>query len=326
MQAVVQDGYGAPEVLQNRELAQPTIGRDQVLVRVEAASLHIGNSFAVRGSPLLMRAFTGLRRPKNPVPGFDLAGRVTAVGPEVSSLRVGDEVFGTGVGSCAEYAVASSQTLVRKPAAVTFEEAAAIPTSALAALHGLRDAGRLQAGQKVLINGASGGVGTFAVQIAKALGAHVTGVCSTRNLDLVRSLGADRVFDYTRQDFTEDAARYDLIFDNVENRSLAECRRALTPSGTLVLNSGTGATGLSMLIRLIRPMLLSPFVSQRLTQFLSRPNQADLALLSRLVEEGAVRPVVDRSFPLLQTAAALRHIETGHARGQVVIAVTTMTA
>jgi NADPH:quinone reductase-like Zn-dependent oxidoreductase len=209
---------------------------------------------------------------------------------------------------------------VLKPARLTFEEAAAIPTSALAALHGLRDAGKLHEGQRVLINGASGGVGTFAVQIAKALGAEVTGVCSTTNLNMVRSLGADRVIDYTKEDFTQGGPRYDLILDNVENRSLSEVRRALTPRGTLVLNSGVGASGIRMLVRLVRPLVISPFVRHSLRRFLSTPNRADLTVLKTLVEDGKLRPVIDCTYPLPETPAALRHIEAGHARGKVVIA------
>jgi NADPH:quinone reductase-like Zn-dependent oxidoreductase len=236
-------------------------------------------------------------------------------------LRVGDEVFGVGHGTAAEFARASEELVVSKPSSLSFEEAAAIPTSALAALHGLRDAGRLQAGQKVLINGASGGVGTYAVQIAKALGAHVTGVCSGRNAELVRSLGADEVIDYTTTDFTKGDPRYDLILDNIENRSLSEVRRALGPSGTLVLNSGTGASGPGLLVRLIKPVLLSPFSRQNLRRFLSRPNHADLLVLRGLAEEGKLRPVIERTYRLGETSAALRHIESGHARGKVVVAV-----
>jgi NADPH:quinone reductase-like Zn-dependent oxidoreductase len=232
MQAITHDRYGPLETLERRDIEVPAIGEREVLVRVHAAGLHIGDVFAVQGSPLLARLATGLRRPRYGVPGFDLAGTVTAVGPAVTRFSVGDEVFGVGEGTAAEYARAGEDELVPKPPSLTFEQAAAIPTSALAALHGLRDAGRLRAGQRVLVNGASGGVGTFAVQIAKAMGAHVTGVTSTANVELLRSIGADDVIDYSREDFTRRTARYDLIFDNIENRRLADVRRALDPKGT----------------------------------------------------------------------------------------------
>ncbi|MGH2462955.1 MAG: NAD(P)-dependent alcohol dehydrogenase [Candidatus Limnocylindria bacterium] len=321
MQAIVQDRYGPIDVLQLRDIDKPAIGEDEVLVRVRAASLHVGDLFGVRGSPFPVRMMSGLLRPRVGVPGFDIAGQVESVGGKVTRFRPGDEVFGVGIGACAEYARAAEDKLLPKPVDLTWEQAAAIPTSGLAALNGLRDAGKLQPGQRVLINGASGGVGTFAIQITKALGAEVTAVCSTRNVDLVRSLGADHVIDYTREDFTTGEARYDLIFDNVENRSLAECRRVLAPSGTLVLNSGTGAGGLRMLARLVWPLVLSSFTSHTLRRYLSNPIQADLVALTQLVEDGKVRPVIGRTYPLSETPAALRHIESGHARGKVVVTV-----
>jgi NADPH:quinone reductase-like Zn-dependent oxidoreductase len=320
MKAIIQDSYGPIERLERRDIDPPAPGEHDVLVRVHAAGLHIGDVFAVRGSPFLVRLATGLRRPKYGVPGFDLAGTVTAVGSGVTRFAVGDEVFGTGQGTAAEYAGAGEHELAAMPAGLTFEQAAGIPTSGLAALHGLRDAGRVNAGQRVLINGASGGVGTFAVQIAKAFGAHVTGVASTANLDLVRSLGADEVIDYTRDDFTTRAAAWDLIFDNVENRSLAEVRRALTPNGTLVLNSGTGTGGFRMLVRLARPVVLSRFSSQTMRRYLSNPNQADLIALKDLVEADRIKPVIDRTYALDDAVAALQHIAGGHARGKVVLA------
>jgi NADPH:quinone reductase-like Zn-dependent oxidoreductase len=321
VKAIVHDRYGPVDTLEQRELPVPAIGEREVLVRVRAAALHIGDSFAVQGRPFPVRASTGLRRPKYGVPGLDVAGVVEAVGSEVTRFRPGDEVFGCGAGTCAELVRSREEELVPKPAGVTDEQAAAIPTSALAALHGLR-AGRLEPGQHVLVVGASGGVGTFAIQIAKALGAaSVTAVCSARNADLVRSLGADEVIDYATRDFTRDGRKYDLIFDNIENRSLGEVRRALTPNGTLVLNSGTGAAGIGLFVRLLRPVLISPFVRHRLVRFLSNPNPDDLALLATLVEEGKLRPVIDRTYPLGETASALRHIETGHARGKVVVAI-----
>jgi NADPH:quinone reductase-like Zn-dependent oxidoreductase len=326
MRAVVHDRYGVPgEVLTSRRIDRPKIGADEVLVRVHAAGLHVGDCFGVRGSPWPLRAVSGLRRPRYGVPGLDVAGTVEAVGNHVTRFQPGDQVFGAcnwpAAGACAEYAAADEDKLVPKPVELTSEEAAAIPTSALAALHGLRDAGNLQPGQNILINGASGGVGTFAVQIGKILGAEVTGVCSTANVAMVRSLGADHVFDYTKADFTTARSRYDLILDNVENRSLSDVRRALKPRGTLVLNSGTGAGGMKLMARLVRPLILSPFVRQRLRRYLSNPNRADLEVLKAFVEEGKLRPIIDSSFPLDQTPAALRHIEAGHARGKVVIAV-----
>jgi NADPH:quinone reductase-like Zn-dependent oxidoreductase len=326
MRGIVQDAYGSPDVLSVRDIAMPAVGPHDVLIRVHAAALHIGDCFAVRGAPLPMRLATGLFRPKPGVPGFDVAGQVESVGSRVTTFRPGDAVFGAGHGTCAGYASIPEARLALKPSILTFEQAAAIPTSALAALHGLRDAGNLKAGQRVLINGASGGIGTFAVQIAKALGAEVTGVCSTTNVAMVRSLGADHVIDYTWEDFTRACSRYDLIFDNVENRSLADCRRALTPDGTLVLNSGTGTRGIRMLIRLLLPLALSPFVRHRLRRYLSTPNHADLVTLKELVESGRLRPVIDRTFPLREVPAALHHIETGHAAGKVVITLDTRIA
>jgi NADPH:quinone reductase-like Zn-dependent oxidoreductase len=321
MKAMAYDAYGPFEALVLRDVDTPAVREHEVLVRVRAAGLHVGDCFSVRGAPLAVRLETGLRRPRYGIPGFDLAGRVEAVGPSVTRFRPGDEVFGASAGTCAEYARAAAGRLALKPAPLTFEEAAALPTSALAALHGLRDAGKVGPGQKVLINGASGGVGSFAVQLAKAFGADVTGVCSTRNVGLVRALGADHVIDYTREDFTRGGARYDLILDNVENRSLSDCRRALTPAGTLVLNSGTGAQGLALLVRLVTPLVLAPVVRQRLRRYLSVPKHEDLVLLKGLVEAGKLRPVIDRTYPLRETPAALAYIEGGHARGKVVVTV-----
>jgi NADPH:quinone reductase-like Zn-dependent oxidoreductase len=268
-----------------------------------------------------MRLAIGLLKPKHGIPGFDGAGEVEAVGAAVRSFRPGDAVFGQCDRACAEYAAVNQDKLALKPANLTFEQAAALPTSALAALHALRDVGKVRPGQKVLINGASGGVGTFAVQIAKSFGAEVTGVCSTRNVEMVRSLGADHVIDYTTEDFTSGGSRYDIIFDNVENRSLSDCRRALTPTGTLILNSGTGAQGIGMLVRLVKPLVLSPFVQQDLRRYLSVADHKDLVVLKELVESGRVTPVIDRTHPLHETAEALRYIEAGHARGKVVITI-----
>lgn len=321
MHAIVHNRYGSPDTLQLRELATPTIDPGEVLIRARAASLHPGDLFAVLGSPFPVRLATGLRRPKHRVPGFDVAGRVEVVGTAVAHLRPGDEVFGVGIGTCAELVRAKAEFVVARPASIGSEEAAAIPTSALAALHGLRDAGGLQPGQRLLVNGASGGVGSFAVQLGKILGAEVTGVCSTANVDMVRSLGADRVVDYTREDFTAGADRYDVILDNIENRPLSAVRRALTPRGTLVLNSGTGATGLRMLARLVWPLVLSPFTSHRLRRFISNPKRADLEWLAERAADGSLRPVIGSTYALAETAAALRLIETGHSRGKVVVTV-----
>jgi NADPH:quinone reductase-like Zn-dependent oxidoreductase len=321
MHAMVHDAYGPPDGLALRTIARPKPGAHDVLIRVHAAALHIGDAFAVRGKPLPVRLVTGLFRPTSGVPGFDIAGVVEDIGAGVTRFAPGDAVFGASTGSCAEYALAPETRLAAKPGSLTFEQAAAVPTSGLAALHGLRDAAGLQRGQTVLINGAAGGIGTFAVQIAKAMGAHVTGVCGTANVELVRSLGADAVIDYTRTDFTR-GHHFDVVFDNVENRSLSEDRRALTASGTLVLNSGSeGKDGplLTTLGRLLWPLAVSPFVRHNLRRYLSVPNAADLAVLTELLEWGAIKPVIDRTFALRDTAAALRHIETGHARGKVVI-------
>ena len=318
MKAIVQDRYGSLDMLELRDVERPVVNDDEVLVRVNAAGLHIGDCFGVRGSPFAMRMATGLLKPRHG-PGFDVAGHVEAVGKNVKQFQLGDEVFGAGTGTCAEYVCAGEAKLALKPANLTLEEAAAMPTSALAALHALRDVGKLQPGQKVLINGASGGVGSFAVQIAKAFGTEVTGVCSTTNVDMVRSIGADHVVDYTQEDFTQGGQRYDLIFDNVENRSLSDCRRALTPTGTLILNSGTGAHGIKMLVRLLKPLLLSPFVRQNLRRYLSVPNHEDLVVLKELVESGKLTPVIDKTYPLRETPSALGYIEGGHARGKVVI-------
>ncbi len=322
MKAIVQSKYGSPEnVLELRDIDAPVVTDDEVLVRVHAAGLHAGDCFTVRGAPFPVRLATGLLKPKNGVPGYDLAGRVEAVGNNVTRFQPGDEVFGACTGTCAEYACAGEDELAHKPVNLTLEEAAAIPTSALAALHALRDVGNVRPGQKVLINGASGGVGSFAVQIAKSFGAEVTGVCSTRNLEMVRSIGADHVIDYSQEDFTQGTQRYELVFDNVENRSLSDCRRALTPDGTLILNSGSGAHGVGLLVRLMKPLLLSPFVRQNLRRYLSTPNHEDLVALKDLVESGKLKPIIEKTYPLTDTAAALAHIGGGHTKGKIVIIV-----
>ena len=317
MKTIVQNGYGSPDVLELKEIDRPAAEDNDVLVRVYATSIHAGDYFTMRGEPFAVRLAFGLSKPKgNYIPGYDVAGRVEAVGKGVTRLQPGDEVFGACSGGCAEYVCTAEDNLVLKPANVTFEQAAPIATSASAALHGLRDAGKVRSGQKVLINGASGGVGTFAVQIAKSYGAEVTGVCSTRNVDLVRSIGADHVIDYTQEDFTQGGPRYDLILDNVANHSLSDCRRALTPQGILVPNSGHSGMGY-----VIKSFVSSLLVRQQGRPYLSTPNHEDLSVLKDLVEAGKVTPVVDRTYPLSQVPEAMAYIGEGHARGKVVITV-----
>lgn len=322
MQAIVRDRYGPPARLALREAAVPALRRRRdVLVRVRATCVHVADSFFVRGAPLPVRFAAGLLRPRLQVPGQDVAGEVVAVGDGVSGLRVGDRVFGIADGAWAEFARSDDRRLAAMPEGLDFAAAAALPTAGLAALHGLRDGARVQAGQRVLVHGASGGVGTCAVQLARFFGADVTASCSGRNAELVRSLGAHRVLDYEKTDWTQGGPRYDVILDNVEDRPLAAVRRALAPKGVLLCNSGTGARGLALLWRLLAPLLLGPFVRQRLRRFLSLPNAEDLRLLARLAADGALRPVVECTYPLAATAAALEHVETGRARGRVVIVV-----
>ena len=314
MKAIVQTAYGSPAVLALKEIARPTVNDDGVLVRVHAAALHAGDYFVMMGVPYPVRFVAGWPRPRDYVPGFDVAGHVEAVGKTVTRFRLGDEVFGMSGRACAEYACAPEATFVLRPARLTFEQAAAVPTSAFAALHGLRDAGKLQPGQRVLINGASGGVGTFAVQIAKSLGAEVTGVCSTRNVDMVRSIGADHVIDYTREDFTRSGRTYDLILDNVGNRSFSDCRRALTPQGMHLPNSGRAGIGYA-----VKALVRSAFVRQQGRPFLSVAKNKDLEAVRQLIESGKLMPVIDRTYPLSEVPEALRYIGGGHARGKVVI-------
>ena len=298
-------------------MARPEIGAGEVLVRVHAASIHVGDWILMTGVPYVMRLGTGLGKPKNPIPGTDIAGTVEAVAPGVESLRPGDEVFGWCTGAFAEYASGLAEQFVPKPANLTFVQAAAVGVSASTALQLLRDDGGVQPGQKVLVNGASGGVGSFAVQIAKALGAEVTGVCSTKNLELVRSIGADHVIDYTREDFRERPERYDLILDNVGDRSMADTRRALAPDGTLLSNGGGHAPG--KLGRVIRTALASIVVRQQARPSVKTQNRADLIALKELVEAGTVTPVIGGSYPLGRTADAIGHVAAGHAQGTLVI-------
>ena len=322
MKAIVQDRYGSADVLRLRDIDRPELGNDDVLVRVLAAGVDPGVWHLMTGLPYLVRLGFGLRAPKTPVRGMDVAGRVEEVGENVTQLEVGDEVFGTCNGSFAEYARATEDKLALKPANLSFEQAAAVPVSACTALHALRDSGEVRAGQKVLIVGASGGVGTFAVQLAKAFGAQVTGVCSTTKLELVRSIGADQVIDYTRDDFSQMGERYDLILDIAGNRSLSLLRSALTPEGTLVIVGGEGGgPWLGGTDRQIRALILSPFVRHNLRNFISVENKGDLLVLKELIESGKVTPVIDRTYPLREAPDAIRYLEDGHARGKVVIKV-----
>jgi len=321
VKAIVQDRYGSPEVLELRDVDKPSVDDDGVLVSVRAAAVNPLDWHLSRGRPYVGRMMMGLRRPKNPIRGVDLAGIVEAVGRNVTQFRPGDEVFGMHNGAFAEYVCGKERHFVPKPARTTFEQAAAVPVAAETALQGLRDKGRIRSGQNVLINGASGGIGTFAVQIAKALGAEVTAVCSTRNVDLVRSLGADRVIDYTREDFTRTGQRYDLILDNAGNRSRSDCRRALTPNGTIVLAGQSGRETPSVL-PLLTAGLVSRFMrGQKLVSFISNHRKEDLVFLKELMEAGKVTPVIDRRYPLREVPEAIRYVGTGHARAKVVIIV-----
>ena len=320
MQAMVQDTYGSAEVMHFTEIDKPDIGNDEVLIRVRAAGVNPADWAVMSGLPYIARPVYGLRKPKNAVRGTDVAGTVEAVGADVTRFQPGDDVFGWSDGSYAEYAAAPEDKLALKPANLTFEQAAAVPMAGLVALQALRDHAQLQPGQRILINGASGGIGTFAIQIAKALGAEVTAVASTRNLDLVRSIGADHVIDYTQADFTKSGEQYDVILDNVANHSLSDLRRALTPTGTLIPNGGgfehrwIASGG-----RIVRAAVMFQFGSQRLGNFLMSTNHADLDTLKELIESGQVTPVLDRAYPLHETAKAIGHVGKGHARGKTTI-------
>ncbi|MFQ5967662.1 MAG: NAD(P)-dependent alcohol dehydrogenase [Acidimicrobiia bacterium] len=322
MRAIVQDRYGLPDVLELREVDIPVVGDDYVLVRVHASSVNALDWHLVTGLPYLARLEAGLRKPKRMIRGADVSGRVEAVGGNVTQFRPGDEVFGDiGRGAYAEYACAPERAFVLKPPGLTFEEAAAVPVAALTALQGLRDLGHIQPGQKALINGASGGVGTFAVQIAKSLGTEVTAVCRTRNLDTARSIGADHVIDYTQEDFTRRGERYDLMFDVPGNRRLADCWRVLQPEGTYLLVGGPKRRFLGPVPRLLRAKLGSLVRSRRVAWFIARMKQEDLNYLSELLESGHVIPVIEETYPLEQTPDALRYFGEGHARAKIVITV-----
>ena len=327
MKAIRYYAYGSPDVLQLQDVDVPAIGSDDVLVRVRAASVNPLDWHFMRGKPYIARLQAGLARPKasSRQLGADMAGSIEAVGDNVTKFAPGDEVFGglAHLGTLAEYiSVPEDGVVLHKPASITFEQAAAVPVAGFTALQALRDKGRLQAGHKVLVNGAAGGVGTFAVQIALALGAEVTGVCSTANVEMVGSIGADRVIDYTRADYTSSGLRYDLLIDIAGNRTLAECRRVLTPAGVMV---GVGGPDKGRWIgpaaRAVQMLALSPLVSQRLVVFLAQQRRDDLGVLRDLIEAGKVAPVIDRTYPLSEVAKAIAYLETGHARGKVVITV-----
>ncbi|HEY2713480.1 MAG TPA: NAD(P)-dependent alcohol dehydrogenase [Chthoniobacterales bacterium] len=325
MKAITYCDYGSPDVLKVEEIEKPSPADDQVLVRVRAASINPLDWHMMEGTPYVLRLQAGLRKPKSMRLGVDFAGTVEAVGKDVTDFKVGDEVFGGRDGALAEYVCPrASRAIVHKPANISFEQAASVPIAAVTALQSLRDKAHVQPGQHVLINGASGGVGTFAVQLGKYLGAEVTGVCSTRNLELVRSLGADHVIDYTKEDFTKNGQHYDVILDLVGTQPLSWFRPALKPKGICVLIGGGGPNEgrwIGPMARPVKALLLSPFVSQQFVMFIAQLKKEDLTLLSDLMQSGKVRPVVDRTFKLDQAAEAMRYLEKGHARGKVIVAV-----
>ena len=321
IKAIVQDRYGSPDVLRLKDIDKPVPEYNEVLVRVRAAAVNIGNWHVLRGIPYAMRPAVGLFKPKHEIPGLDLAGQVEAVGGSVKQFQPGDEVFGWCNGAFAEYACAEENNLLAKPSNLTLEQAAAVGDSAFTALNAVRDQGKVQPGQRVVINGASGGVGTFAVQIAKSFGADVTGVCSTKNVEMVRSIGASRVIDYTKEDFAQADQRCDVMLDLVGNRSLSDCMGTLSRQGTYVLVGVSDMDRWFGLARQIKALSLSPFVRQRVRVFIVRHNRADLAVLKELVEAGKVTPVIDRRYPLRDVSEALRYQGEGHSRGKIVITV-----
>jgi NADPH:quinone reductase-like Zn-dependent oxidoreductase len=327
MRAITHARYGSPDDLELREIERPRVADDGVLVRVRASSVNPADWHLIRGEPYLVRLSAGRRKPKRSVPGIDVAGRVEEVGAHVTELRPGDEVLGGCGGAFAEYVAGTERDFLLKPARLTFEQAAAVPVAGCTALQALRDHGHLQPGQRVLINGAAGGVGTFAVQIARYLGGHVTAVCSARNVDPLGSIGADAVIDYAAEDFTRTGQRYDLVLNIAGNHSLSDLRRALTPTGTLVLvgtGSGREASSGGLVQPLLQPLtaiVLSRIVRQRLRPFIAAVRRDDLAYLGQLIEAGAVTPVIDRSYPLSEISNAFRYLEAGHAHGKVVITV-----
>jgi NADPH:quinone reductase-like Zn-dependent oxidoreductase len=324
MKAICKCEYGNADVLALRDIEKPSPTDNQILVKVRAASLNAADGHLLRGA-ILIRPLTGLRKPKDTRFGIDCAGTVEAVGKNVTDFKPGDEVFGAAKGAIAGYVCASERTFVTKPANITFEQAGSVAVAGLTALQGLRDQGNIQRGQKVLVNGASGGVGTFAVQIAKAFGTEVTAVCSPRNLETARSIGADHVIDYTKEDFTQGDQRYDVIFDNVGNHSIAERRRVMTPNGICVL-AGMGSAGKHdgqwpRLAGNLKAFVISPFIPQKFKFFIAKTLKTDLTVLRDLMQEGKVTPVIDRRYPMSETAEALRYLEEGHARGKVAITI-----
>jgi NADPH:quinone reductase-like Zn-dependent oxidoreductase len=322
MKAIVYYNYGSPDVLKREEIEKPAAGNNQVLIKVRAASINPYDWHFMRGLPYIVRIPAGLRTPKNTRLGADVAGQVEAVGSNVTQFRPGDGVFGMCQGAFAEYVCASESAVAMKPDNVTFEQAAAVPIAGFTALQGLRDKGKIQPGQRALINGAAGGVGTFAVQIAKSFGADVTGVCSARNVDMVRSIGADRVIDYTQQDFTKSGQRYDLLFDCVGNHSFSACRRVLNPKGIYLPVGGPSGGWKIGLAGAIKRLVWSRFVSQNLIAFfLAKPSKPDLTIMRDLMATGKVTPVIDRRYGLSEVPEAIRYLEQGHARGKVVITV-----
>lgn len=319
MKAIASRCYGSPDILTLEDIEKPTPSSEEVLVKVHAAAVNPYDWHGMRGSPYFMRLGTGIGSPKNTRIGADFAGTVEAVGESVTEFKPGDEVFGGAAGAFAEYVVARKNRIARKPENVSFEQAASLPIAAITALQALRDKGQLQPGQKVLINGASGGVGTFAVQIAKSMGAEVHGVCSTRNVDMVRSLGADHVFDYTKEDYTQSGQQFDLIVDMVGNRSLSANRNVLTPEGRFVIVGGAKGDWLGPLMGPIKALLMSPFVDQEMGMMIARMDGDDLAELAALMERGELASAIDRRYPLSEVADAIRYSEEGHARGKIII-------
>jgi NADPH:quinone reductase-like Zn-dependent oxidoreductase len=321
MDAIVYRQYGSPDVLKLEQIEKPTPAANELLIKVHDASLNPLEWHYMRGTPYLMRLQVGMGRPKVTRLGIDVSGTVEAVGADVKQFKVGDEIFGAASGALAQYVTTTVEGLALKPSNISFAQAAAVPIAAITALQGLRDKGQIKAGQKVLINGASGGVGTFAVQLAKYYGADVTGVCSTRNVDLVRSLGADHVIDYTKEDFTKGSERYDLIFDAVGNHALLDYRHVLNPHGIFVIiGAQSGDPWLGPLTSPIKAYVISPFVSQKFGMLMADVNRtSDLELLRDLMQAGKVTPIIDRQYPLKETPAAMRYLEQGHARGKVIV-------
>ena len=316
MKAILQNGYGKPEILEYKDIDVPSLNENEVLIRVKAAAIHAGDFYVVQGKPYITRFFTGFPKPKNHIPGFDVAGTVEKIGEKVSLFKPGDHVFGECAGACAEFTRAKENKLILKPNKLSFEQAAAMPTSGVTALTGIRDAGKVKSGQKVLINGAAGGVGTYAIQIAKALGAEVTGVCSTRNIDFIQSIGADYAVDYTKQDFAYSGIYYDLILDNVANRSFPSYRHALNRRGYYLPNSGNSGMGF-----ILRASFLSLWKKKHKPPFFISVNQNTLNDLIDLWKTGKVKPVIDKTYNLNKTSDALTYVGKGHARGKVIITI-----